>query len=233
MRFYFRKSNSACTKPVELISVAGGGCYSQSFLRPVEYVKVLLVSLGFLHPQIRYDIWRRVLKTFWAVVVGYSMVVLITVYMYQFRSVSALFRQIMGMSEEGWVRSDSFKPSHFLSKRWKNQDVSLISASLMNPVWFSRLRDLGLERYGTVELFARILLPAAFLLACILQLHYFNSDFLTLTDLDNVPVREISRLAVNVTNNIVFQKIEIKTSPMTVNGFFVKAWGERHLYFTL
>uniref|UniRef100_A0A667XD70 Uncharacterized protein n=1 Tax=Myripristis murdjan TaxID=586833 RepID=A0A667XD70_9TELE len=100
--------------------------------------------------QTRYDVWRRILKSFWAVVVGYSMVVLIAIYMYQFRSVSGLFRQIMGMSEEG-------------------------------------LRDLGLERYQTVELFARILLPAAFLLACILQLHYFNSDFLSLTDLDNVP----------------------------------------------
>ncbi|XP_076734493.1 piezo-type mechanosensitive ion channel component 2 [Maylandia zebra] len=107
--------------------------------------------------KIRYDVWRRLLKTFWAVVVGYSMVVLIAIYMYQFRSVSGLFRQIMGMSEEG-------------------------------------LRDLGLERYDTVELFARILLPATFLLACILQLHYFNFDFLTLTDLDNVPVRETSRL---------------------------------------
>ncbi|KAM7412257.1 hypothetical protein PAMA_021957 [Pampus argenteus] len=107
--------------------------------------------------KVRYDVWRRLLKTFWAVVVGYSMVVLIAIYMYQFRSVSGLFRQIMGMSEEG-------------------------------------LRDLGLERYDTVELFARILLPAAFLLACILQLHYFNSDFLTLTDLDDVPVRQKSSI---------------------------------------
>uniref|UniRef100_A0A8C5GF60 Piezo-type mechanosensitive ion channel component n=1 Tax=Gouania willdenowi TaxID=441366 RepID=A0A8C5GF60_GOUWI len=111
---------------------------------------------SYLHPhspQVRYDVWRRILKTFWAVVVGYSMVVLIAIYMYQFRSVSGLFRQIMGMSENG-------------------------------------LRDLGLERYDTVELFASILLPAVFLLACILQLHYFNLDFLTLTDLDNVPVRK-------------------------------------------
>lgn len=53
--------------------------------------------------QTRYDVWRRLLKTFWAVVVGYSMVVLIAIYMYQFRSVSGLFRQILGMSEEGWV----------------------------------------------------------------------------------------------------------------------------------
>ncbi|KAM9855188.1 piezo-type mechanosensitive ion channel component 2 [Aulostomus maculatus] len=116
---------------------------------------VLFLSFVVLY-QIRFDVWRRLLKMFWAVVVGYSMVVLILIYMYQFRSVSALFRQIMGMSEEG-------------------------------------LRDLGLEQYSTVELFARILLPAAFLLACILQLHYFNADFLTLSDIENVPVRQISR----------------------------------------
>ncbi|CAJ1085575.1 piezo-type mechanosensitive ion channel component 2 [Xyrichtys novacula] len=130
-----------------------------SFSGKVVVYKILYIVL-FLYCvvlyQVRYDVWRRLLKTFWAVVVGYSMVVLIAIYMYQFRSVSSLFRQIMGMSEEG-------------------------------------LRDLGLEQYDTVELFARILLPAAFLLACILQLHYFNSDFLSLTDLENVPVRQASR----------------------------------------
>ncbi|KAF7646948.1 hypothetical protein LDENG_00179990 [Lucifuga dentata] len=131
-----------------------------SFSGKVVVYKILYIVLFLFCVvlyQVRYDLWRRLLKTFWAVVVGYSMVVLIAIYMYQFRSVSALFRQIMGMSEDG-------------------------------------LRDLGLERYRTVELFARILLPAAFLLACILQLHYFHSDFLTLTDLDNIPVREVSRL---------------------------------------
>ncbi|XP_035801250.1 piezo-type mechanosensitive ion channel component 2 isoform X1 [Amphiprion ocellaris] len=130
-----------------------------SFSGKVVVYKILYIVLFLFCVvlyQTRYDVWRRLLKTFWAVVVGYSMVVLIAIYMYQFRSVSSLFRQIMGMSEEG-------------------------------------LRDLGLERYDTVELFARILLPAAFLLACILQLHYFNADFLTLTDLDDVPVRQASR----------------------------------------
>ncbi|XP_061592541.1 piezo-type mechanosensitive ion channel component 2 [Cololabis saira] len=150
-----------------------------SFSGKVVVYKILYIVLFLFCVvlyQIRYDVWRRVLKTFWAVVVGYSMVVLIAVYMYQFRSVSALFRQIMGMSEDG-------------------------------------LRDLGLERYSTVELFARILLPAAFLLACILQLHYFNSDFLTLTDLDNVPVRLTSReeelkTSVGVVADIIKENIE-------------------------
>lgn len=136
----------------------------------------------------RYDVWRRLLKTFWAVVVGYSMVVLIAIYMYQFRSVSGLFRQIMGMSEEGWVSV------HLCHKTDMEHRMYWYTADVAHPdVWIFSLRDLGFERYNTVELFARILLPATFLLACILQLHYFNSDFLTVTDLDSVPVRQASR----------------------------------------
>ncbi|KAG8513336.1 Piezo-type mechanosensitive ion channel component 2, partial [Galemys pyrenaicus] len=52
-----------------------------------------------------------------------------------------------------------------------------------------RLRDVGLERFDTVELFAKILLPATFLLACILQLHYFNEAFLEATSLLDSPGR--------------------------------------------
>ncbi|XP_060788684.1 piezo-type mechanosensitive ion channel component 2 [Neoarius graeffei] len=125
-----------------------------SFSGKVVVYKILYICLFLICVvlyQVWYDIWRRVLKYFWAVVVGYSMLVLILIYMYQFKTVSGLFCQIIGMSEEG-------------------------------------LRDLGLEQFDTIELFAQILLPAAFLLACILQLHYFNYDFLTLTDLQNVPV---------------------------------------------
>ncbi|XP_068607432.1 piezo-type mechanosensitive ion channel component 2 [Brachionichthys hirsutus] len=150
-----------------------------SFSGEVVVYKILYIVLFLFCVvlyQTRYDVWRRILKTFWAVVVGYSMVVLITIYMYQFRSVSGLFRQIMGMSEDD-------------------------------------LRDLGLERYDTVELFARILLPAAFLLACILQLHYFNLDFLILTDLENVPVRQTSReeelkSSVNMISDTIKENIE-------------------------
>lgn len=59
---------------------------------------VILSSLFF---QVRYDLWRRVLKYFWIVVVAYSMAVLIIIYIYQFKTVSGLFRQTLGMSEEG------------------------------------------------------------------------------------------------------------------------------------
>ncbi|XP_038863404.1 piezo-type mechanosensitive ion channel component 2-like [Salvelinus namaycush] len=155
-----------------------------SFSGKVMVYKILYIVLFLFCVvlyQIRCDVWRRVLKYFWAVVVGYSMVVLIAIYMYQFKTISGLFRQIMGMSEEG-------------------------------------LRDLGLEQYDTVELFARILLPATFLLACILQLHYFNQDFLDLTNLDNVPVHhgptreEELRNSVNVIADMMAKEQSEQTS---------------------
>lgn len=37
------------------------------------------------------------------------------------------------------------------------------------------------------ELFSSILIPGFFLLACILQLHYFHQPFMQLTDLEHVP----------------------------------------------
>ncbi|KAA0716169.1 Piezo-type mechanosensitive ion channel component 2 [Triplophysa tibetana] len=124
-----------------------------SFSDKVAVYKILYICLFLFCVvlyEVQYEMWRRVLKHFWMVVVAYSMTVLILIYVYQFKSVCSLFQQILGVSEE-------------------------------------RLRDFGLEQFDVVELFARILLPASFLLACILQLHYFNSDFLILTDLKTVP----------------------------------------------
>ncbi|CAB1329419.1 unnamed protein product [Coregonus sp. 'balchen'] len=79
-----------------------------SFSGKVMVYKILYIVLFLFCValyQIRCDVWRRVLKYFWAVVVGYSMMVLIAIYMYQFKTVSGLFRQIMGMSEEGFTTS--------------------------------------------------------------------------------------------------------------------------------
>ncbi|XP_048873648.1 piezo-type mechanosensitive ion channel component 2 isoform X2 [Brienomyrus brachyistius] len=145
-----------------------------SFSGKVVVYKILYIVLFLFCVvlyQVSYDVWRRVLKYFWAVVVGYSMVVLIAIYTYQFQSVRELLRQVMGLSEEG-------------------------------------LRDLGFEQFDTVELFARILLPAAFLLACILQLHYFNSDFLRLTDLDDLPVSSSSEEDLSNTVKVIFQALK-------------------------
>ncbi|NXN14033.1 PIEZ1 protein, partial [Indicator maculatus] len=50
-----------------------------------------------------------------------------------------------------------------------------------------QLGDLGLEQFSVSELFTSTLIPGFFLLACILQLHYFHRPFMHITDLDHVP----------------------------------------------
>ncbi|XP_077592655.1 piezo-type mechanosensitive ion channel component 2-like isoform X2 [Stigmatopora nigra] len=49
-----------------------------------------------------------------------------------------------------------------------------------------RLEDLGLEKFSVPVLFTRIFIPTAFLLVCIVHLHYFHEPFLRLTDLKTV-----------------------------------------------
>nr|XP_048676526.1 piezo-type mechanosensitive ion channel component 2-like [Caretta caretta] len=116
----------------------------------ILYIMLFLFCVALY--QVHYEWWRRILKYFWLTVVSYSMVVLIAVYAYQFKTISGSLLLTLGLSEEG-------------------------------------LKDLGLEQYDTVELFAKILLPSTFLLACILQLHYFSEDFLKITDLSNIPIK--------------------------------------------
>ncbi|KAJ8247331.1 hypothetical protein GJAV_G00245080 [Gymnothorax javanicus] len=49
-----------------------------------------------------------------------------------------------------------------------------------------QLADIGLEKFKLSELFISILIPGFFLLACILQLHYFHHRFMKITDLEHV-----------------------------------------------
>uniref|UniRef100_A0A670YYB1 Piezo type mechanosensitive ion channel component 1 (Er blood group) n=1 Tax=Pseudonaja textilis TaxID=8673 RepID=A0A670YYB1_PSETE len=49
-----------------------------------------------------------------------------------------------------------------------------------------QLGDLGLEQFSVSELFSSIFIPGFFLLACILQLHYFHRPFMRITDLERV-----------------------------------------------
>ncbi|XP_063049296.1 piezo-type mechanosensitive ion channel component 2 [Engraulis encrasicolus] len=187
-------------QPVSLVVVLGGLvkgimvkywiflCCSMffvvSFSDRVMVYKILYIGLFLFCVvlyQVHYDMWRRTLKHFWAVVVGYSMFVLIAIYMYQFKTVSGLLQHIFGMSVEG-------------------------------------LGDLGLEQYATVELFARILLPAFFLLACILQLHYFNADFLTLTDLDNITVQDKAASDEELKEKVMVISNALKKEQMSAAG---------------
>ncbi|XP_051565072.1 piezo-type mechanosensitive ion channel component 1 isoform X1 [Myxocyprinus asiaticus] len=49
-----------------------------------------------------------------------------------------------------------------------------------------QLSDIGLETFKLSELFSSILIPGFFLLACILQLHYFHKPFMKITDLEHI-----------------------------------------------
>uniref|UniRef100_A0A8B9GV46 Piezo-type mechanosensitive ion channel component 1 n=1 Tax=Astyanax mexicanus TaxID=7994 RepID=A0A8B9GV46_ASTMX len=49
-----------------------------------------------------------------------------------------------------------------------------------------QLSDIGLETFKLSELFTSIMIPGFFLLACILQLHYFHKPFMKITDLEHV-----------------------------------------------
>lgn len=55
-----------------------------------------------------------------------------------------------------------------------------------DPPSLHRLGDLGLEQFSVSELFSSTLIPGFFLLACILQLHYFHRPFMHITDLEHV-----------------------------------------------
>eukprot|EP00079_Xenopus_tropicalis_P032030 XP_017945801.1 PREDICTED: piezo-type mechanosensitive ion channel component 2-like [Xenopus tropicalis] len=75
-----------------------------SFRGKVVVYKILYIVLFLFCVtlyKIHYEWWRRILKYYWIAVVSYSMLVLITIYVYQFKTISGFFLQILGMSEEG------------------------------------------------------------------------------------------------------------------------------------
>ncbi|XP_029926105.1 piezo-type mechanosensitive ion channel component 1 isoform X2 [Myripristis murdjan] len=113
----------------------------------IVYMLLFLVCLCLY--QVYYSLWRRLLKVFWWLVVAYTMLVLISIYTYQFEDFPGYWRNLTGFTEE-------------------------------------QLADIGLETFALSELFTSILIPGFFLLACILQLHYFHRPFMRITDLEHV-----------------------------------------------
>ncbi|XP_071237733.1 piezo-type mechanosensitive ion channel component 1-like isoform X1 [Salvelinus alpinus] len=134
------------------IYVCGGMFIMVSFagkLVGYKIIYMLLFLLCLCLYQVYYSLWRRLLKVFWWLVVAYTMLVLITIYTFQFEDFPAYWRNFTGFTEE-------------------------------------QLADIGLETFKLTELFTSILIPGFFLLACILQLHYFHKPFMKITDLDHV-----------------------------------------------
>ncbi|XP_041645226.1 piezo-type mechanosensitive ion channel component 1 isoform X2 [Cheilinus undulatus] len=134
------------------IYVCGGMFIMVSFagkLVGYKIIYMLLFLLCLCLYQVYYSLWRRLLKIFWWLVVAYTMLVLISIYTYQFEDFPGYWRNFTGFTEE-------------------------------------QLAAIGLETFALSELFTSILIPGFFLLACILQLHYFHKPFMRITDLDHV-----------------------------------------------
>uniref|UniRef100_A0AAY4DS02 Piezo-type mechanosensitive ion channel component n=1 Tax=Denticeps clupeoides TaxID=299321 RepID=A0AAY4DS02_9TELE len=134
------------------IYVCGGMFIMVSFagkLVGYKIVYMLLFLLCLCVYQVYYTLWRRLLKVFWWLVVAYTMLVLITIYTFQFEDFPTYWKNFSGFTED-------------------------------------QLADIGLETFALSELFTSILIPGFFLLACILQLHYFHRPFMKITDLEHV-----------------------------------------------
>ncbi|XP_042289205.1 piezo-type mechanosensitive ion channel component 1 isoform X1 [Thunnus maccoyii] len=134
------------------IYVCGGMFIMVSFagkLVGYKIIYMLLFLLCLCLYQVYYPLWRRLLKLFWWLVVAYTMLVLISIYTYQFEDFPGYWRNFTGFTEQ-------------------------------------QLAAIGLETFALSELFSSILIPGFFLLACILQLHYFHKPFMKITDLEHV-----------------------------------------------
>ncbi|XP_078066832.1 piezo-type mechanosensitive ion channel component 1 isoform X4 [Mustelus asterias] len=137
------------------IYVCGGMFFIVSFtgrivVYKIVYMFLFLLCLSFY--QVCYFLWRKLLKVFWWLVIAYTMLVLISVYTFQFAEFPQYWKNVTGLTDE-------------------------------------QLADMGLEQFSVGELFSSILIPAFFLLACILQLHYFHRRFMQITDLEHVPTK--------------------------------------------
>ncbi|XP_054882093.1 piezo-type mechanosensitive ion channel component 1 isoform X2 [Poeciliopsis prolifica] len=134
------------------IYVCGGMFIMVSFagkLVAYKIIYMLLFLLCLCLYQVYYSLWRHLLKLFWWLVVAYTMLVLISIYTYQFEDFPEYWKNLTGFTD-------------------------------------GQLAAIGLETFALSELFSSILIPGFFLLACILQLHYFHKPFMKITDLEHV-----------------------------------------------
>ncbi|XP_033346374.1 piezo-type mechanosensitive ion channel component isoform X10 [Bombus vosnesenskii] len=120
----------------------------------IIYMSLFLVLI--ITFQISWTVWRKMMYTFWITVIGYSVIMLILVYTYQF---------------------------HNFPEYW---NYLHIDEDLQ--------KDIGLEIYETKDLFVRLLTPTFFVIITVLQIHYFHTDFLEVTDIEKFGTEESPRV---------------------------------------
>ncbi|XP_040288144.1 piezo-type mechanosensitive ion channel component 2 isoform X2 [Bufo bufo] len=85
------------------IYVCGGMFFFVSFEGKIVMYKIIYMMLFLFCValyQVHYEWWRRILKYFWMSVVVYTMLVLILIYTYQFKSFPPLWMNMTGLDEE-------------------------------------------------------------------------------------------------------------------------------------
>uniref|UniRef100_A0A4W3JSR8 Piezo type mechanosensitive ion channel component 1 (Er blood group) n=1 Tax=Callorhinchus milii TaxID=7868 RepID=A0A4W3JSR8_CALMI len=165
IQFYSKYWIYVCGGMFIVVSFAG-----RIVVYKIVYMFLFLLCLSFY--QICYFLWRKLLKLFWWLVIAYTMLVLISVYTFQFADFPHYWKNFTGLTDE-------------------------------------QLADLGLVQFSVGELFYSILIPGFFLLACILQLHYFHQHFMVITDLEHVPkgLITLSIAAVRSKWGLVFDRL--------------------------
>ncbi|XP_072854902.2 piezo-type mechanosensitive ion channel component 2 isoform X3 [Pogona vitticeps] len=85
------------------IYVCGGMFFFVSFEGKIVMYKIIYMMLFLFCVvlyQVHYEWWRRILKYFWMSVVVYTMLVLVFIYTYQFKSFPGLWKNMTGMTDE-------------------------------------------------------------------------------------------------------------------------------------
>ncbi|XP_063779519.1 piezo-type mechanosensitive ion channel component 2 isoform X1 [Pseudophryne corroboree] len=85
------------------IYVCGGMFFFVSFEGKIVMYKIIYMMLFLFCValyQVHYEWWRRILKYFWMSVVVYTMLVLILIYTYQFKSFPPIWMNMTGLNEE-------------------------------------------------------------------------------------------------------------------------------------
>uniref|UniRef100_A0A3P8WJ68 Piezo type mechanosensitive ion channel component 1 (Er blood group) n=1 Tax=Cynoglossus semilaevis TaxID=244447 RepID=A0A3P8WJ68_CYNSE len=74
-----------------------------------------------------------------------------------------------------------------------------------------QLAAIGLETFALTELFTSIVIPGFFLLACILQLHYFHKPFMRITNLEHVTPIQRVKTHEKASTDEVFEEEDMET----------------------
>ena len=115
--------------------------------------------------QLSWNLWHRILRVFWLLLVVYSILVVVLIYTFQLKGFSKYWNEITRLEER-------------------------------------QLKDIGLIFYQeSSTLMMKIFMPTAFLVCCMLQLHYYHERFVLLVDENTEEFQDRAVLSKEERNN--------------------------------